>query len=205
MSIENKNIYNEKEKNKELSEKELKLEHKKQLEFLKTKEKISVEIESEKELSNFKELIEKWVITNEVAKKIIEWKNISEEEIKEIFNKIDEIEEVKNIDNYLPLELRVSKDDYLKAINDDIFRVTIITKIESSLAILSNQIVPDGLTWMNVFSWFLTVLDKNLVKIQENTIDVKDSLKQIDEKKWIKKEEKTLKENFLDFIRQIFK
>ncbi len=205
MSIENKNIFKEKEKNRELSEEELALENKKQIEFKKTKEKISLEVEVEQELFHFKELIEKWIITNEVAKKIVKWEKISEEEIKEIFEKIDEIEEIKDIDNYLPPELRISKDDYIKAVNDDIFRVSIITRIESSLAILSNQIIPDSVTWMNVFSWFLAVLDKNLVKIQENTIDVKDSLKQIDEKKWLLKNEKTMWLKILDFLKEIFK
>ena len=206
MAIENKNIFNENEKKKkELKEEEIVNEQKKQLEFKKTKEKISVEIEIEDEIYHLKELVEKWVISKDTVDKVIEWKDISEDEIKEIFEKIDEIEELKDVDKYLPENLRISKEDYLKAVNNDIFRVQIITKIDSALTLLSNQVNPDSAMWLNLFSGFLAVLDKNLIKIQENTIDVKDSLKSIDEKKWLYKDNRTMLQKFLDFLREVFK
>lgn len=206
MAIENKNIFNENEKKKkELKEEEIVNEQKKQLEFKKTKEKISVEIEIEDEIYHLKELVEKWVISKDTVDKVIEWKDISEDEIKEIFEKIDEIEELKDVDKYLPENLRISKEDYLKAVNNDIFRVQIITKIDSALTLLSNQANPDSAMWLNLFSGFLAVLDKNLIKIQENTIDVKDSLKSIDEKKWLYKDNRTMWQKFLDFLREVFK
>jgi hypothetical protein len=37
---------------------------------------------------------------------------------------------------------------------------------------------------LNLFSGFLTILDKNLKIVQENTIDIKENLKKIDEKKF---------------------
>lgn len=206
MAIENKNIFNENEKKKkELKEEEIVNEQKKQLEFKKTKEKISVEIEIEDEIYHLKELVEKWVISKDTVDKVIEWKDISEDEIKEIFEKIDEIEELKDVDKYLPENLRITKEDYLKAVNNDIFRVQIITKIDSALTLLSNQANPDSAMWLNLFSGFLAVLDKNLIKIQENTIDVKDSLKSIDEKKWLYKDNRTIWQKFLDFLREVFK
>lgn len=201
-----KNIINENElKRKEITERERKQELKKQLEFKKTKEKISVEIEIEDEIFHLKELMEKWVINNEIAKKIVSWKEFSETEINEIFKKIDEIDEIKDVEKYLPKELRVSKEDYLKAINDDIFRVQIITKIDSSLTLLSTKINPDHSMWLNLFSWFLIVLDKSLIKIQENTIDVKHSLKSIDEKKWLYLDKRNNWKKFLDFLKEIIK
>ncbi len=206
MSLEKNNIFNEAENKKlEVSEEEIAKETKKQIEFQKTKEKINVEIEIEDEIFHLKELVEKWVITRETADKVVEWKDISEDEIKEIFEKIDEIEETKDIDKYLPDNLRISKEDYLNAVNNDIYRVQVITKLDSSLALLSNQINPDSAMWLNLFSWFLAVLDKNLVKIQENTIDVKDSLKSIDEKKWLYKDNRSMWQKILDFLKEVFK
>ncbi len=206
MVIENKNIFSENDKKKrELKEEEIINEQKKQIEFKKTKEKINVEIEIEDEIYHLKELVEKWVISKETVDKVISWKDISEEEIKEIFEKIDEIEELKDVDNYLPQNLRITKEDYLKAVNDDIFRVQTITKIDSALTLLSNQANPDSAMGLNLFSWFLAILDKNLIKIQENTIDVKDSLKSIDIKKWLYKDKRTKWQKFLDFLREIFK
>ena len=58
---------------------------------------------------------------------------------------------------------------------------------------------------MNLFSGFLSILDKNLILIQENTIDIKESLKEIDKKKFPKKEDKrTFWQKIIDFIKEIF-
>jgi hypothetical protein len=60
--------------------------------------------------------------------------------------------------------------------------------------------------WLNLFSGFLTVLDKNLIIVQENTIDIKENLKEVDEKKFWKKEDKrTVWQKIVDFIKEIFK
>jgi len=37
--------------------------------------------------------------------------------------------------------------------------------------------------WMNLFSGYMAVLDKKLITIQENNIDVKNSLQNIEDKK----------------------
>lgn len=178
---------------------------KKNLEHKAVKEKISIEIEAENQISKLKELIESWVISKETAEKIIEWENISESEINDIFNKIDEIEEIKNIDDYLPKELRINHDEYIKALHDDIFRVQILTKLNSALALISKQINPDSAMWLNLFSWFLIVLDKNLIKVQENTIDIKDNLEVIEEKKyWKKIDNRNIFQKIIDFVKEVF-
>jgi len=40
--------------------------------------------------------------------------------------------------------MRITSSDYKKALTDDIFRVQIITKIDTALTMLSNQAVPDS-------------------------------------------------------------
>jgi hypothetical protein len=204
MWIESWALNEEEKKKKKISEKDIQENNLKNLEHKKIKEKISVEMKTEKELDKLKNLIEKWIISKETAEKIVEWKDVWEEIIKEIFEKIDQIEEIKDIDKYIPEHLRVTKEDYSKALNDDIFRVQLITRLDSSLALIANKINPDSAMWLNLFSWFLTVLDKNLIIVQENTIDVKDSLKKIDEQKfWVKADNRTLWEKILDFFKEI--
>jgi hypothetical protein len=75
---------------------------------------------------------------------VVNNQDIDENIIKEIFDKIDELDEVKDINKYIPEELRISKEDYLKALTDDIFRVQIITKLDSSLTLIANKINPDS-------------------------------------------------------------
>lgn len=175
---------------------------------LKEKEDREEKVEKENLEKNMDEvlwLVEKWVISKDTAKNIVEGKEIDEETIKEIFDKIDEIEDIKDIDSIIPKELRISKEDYTKAITDDIFRVQTLTKIESSLTLLANKLTWNNISSVNLFSGFLTILDKNLVKVQENTIDIKDCLKEIDIKKfWVKKCSKTLWQKIIDFIKEVF-
>jgi hypothetical protein len=75
---------------------------------------------------------------------VVNNQDIDENIIKEIFDKIDELDEVKDINKYIPEELRISKEDYSKALTDDIFRVQIITKLDSSLTLIANKINPDS-------------------------------------------------------------
>ena len=54
------------------------------------------------------------------------------------------MEDIKDIGKYIPKELRISHDDYSKALHDDIFRVQVIKRLDSALTLLANQISPDS-------------------------------------------------------------
>lgn len=206
MSIEAWKLKDKEQKDSIINQEEnQKKQLKKALEHKKVKEKISVEIEAEKQILNLKELVKKWVITNETKEKIDNWIDIWEDVVNFIFEKIDEIENVNKIDKYLPKELRITHNEYIKALHDDIFRVQTITKLNSALTLLSNQINPNSLTWLSIFSWYLLILDKNLIKIQENTIDIKNNLKKVDEKRfWKIYQKKTLWQKIIIFLKEIF-
>lgn len=201
MNIEKKNIKkNNLEQNKDNFEENKNKFEKKQ----KNKEKIINKIETAEKLSELKQLIKKWVITQEIANKIELWDFIEKEEIENIFNKIEEIEEIKNIDKYLPKEFRITKEEYIQAIESKIYRIQIITKLDLALNFIVQEINPWDFTWwINIFWSFLTMLDNNLKIIQENTIDIKDSLSKIDKSK--SKDKKTLWQKILDFIKELFK
>ena len=197
-------VYNEQEKkNKKLDEEKIIEEHKKIVKHETIKEYVKTEIDTENKLHNLHELVDKWVLSQEDVEDIIAWEDLDEDTIKEIFDKIDELEEVKDIDKYLPVDLRITKEDYHRALHDDIFRTQTITKLHTALTLLSQQINPDTAWWINLFSWFLTVLDKNLVKIQEHTIDIKDSLIEVEEKKY-PKEQMSLYERIKQFLNELF-
>lgn len=197
--------YNEKEKKKkELEEKEEAEFQQKQVEHQKMKEYIQTETETEENLHKLHDLVDEGLLTKEQAEHIAEWEQLSEEDVKEIFEKIDEMEDLKDVDKYLPAELRITKEDYSKAMIDDIFRVQTMTKLDTALTVIWQQIVPDSSAGVNLFSGFLSVLDKNLIILQENTIDVKDNLNEIHEKKY-PKPKLSLWTTFLNFIKELFK
>lgn len=205
MSIENNWIKNENFKNKQSLDDDLLEEEKKQIDFKKQKEKIELEINSEIQLDNLKELVSKWLITNETAKKILVWEEISNDEIKEVFEKINQIEEIKDVDKYLPKEYRITQEQYFKAINDDIYRVKILTKLDFALNILVKQIIPDSSSWLNLFSSIIWILDKNLILIQENTIDIKTWLKKIEDQKSSKQNIRlSFWKKVINFIKKLF-
>ena len=190
MSIEAGKFKEEEKKKKKISEKEKTFEKKKKIDLAKNNENSKNNENTESKLNRLRNILEDLKIdesTKNLIKKVIKSDIISYEEIKEIFNKIDEIENNDNISKYLPQEFRITKDEYKKAIIDDITRIQTLTKLNTALAILSNHINPDSSMWMNLFSGFMAVLDKNLITIQENNIDIKDSLKKVENTKNPKK------------------
>lgn len=197
-----KSYLNEEEKKKvRLSEKQKKAEKKRQLEFRKTKEKIQAEIQTEEDIFALQKLVEKRVVDKDTIKNISSGKEIDKKIIEQIFQKIEEIENIDDIENYIPPSLKITKEDYLKATKDEIFRLQTLTKIDASLVIIYDKINPETSFGINLFSGFLTILDKNLVIIQENSIDIKDSLKKLDEKE----DKRSMFQKIVDFIKELFK
>ena len=177
MSIESKNFGYEKIAEK--TEEERKLEIAKNLEFSKEKKVLLEKIDKEKKLTYLKSLVERWLINITTAEHIVEWQKLDNAQIKEIFEKMDEIEEIQDIENILPKQLRISKDEYIKALEDTIFRQDILIKLDDSLSYLYNSSNKFPLWIINFFSWLMRSLDKNhknTIKVQENTIDIKRSL-----------------------------
>ncbi|MCK9272693.1 hypothetical protein M0P65_04055 [Candidatus Gracilibacteria bacterium] len=177
MSIESNNFGYEKVAEK--TEKERKLEIAKNLEFSKEKQVLLEKIDKEKKLTYLKSLVERGLINITTAEHIVEGEALDNVQIKEIFEKIDEIEEIQNIESILPKYLRISKEDYIKALEDSIFRKEILKKLDNSLLYLYNSSNKFPLGIINFFSGLMRSLDKNqknTVKVQENTIDIKRSL-----------------------------
>lgn len=168
----------------EKTEKELTFEKADKIEASNTLKKNEVAEASEKELFELRQLLEAGVYdqhTAELIKQVVNSESISAEEIESIFELIDEIEENKKIDNYLPKELRITKTDYQNALTDPSVRDATITKLDTALTHISKQVDPHSGSWVNLFSWFLAVLDKNLVTIQEAHIDIKHSIEKVEE------------------------
>ena len=161
----------------EKTEKEKKAEQEKILKARKQQEFIHEEEEVERNLQKLKDLLEKHIIDDALVQKVIDHAELEHDEIEEIFGKIDEIETLENIDDYLPKDMRVSKEEYAHATHDDELAKVLVKKIEKWLSLLANHANSQSAGWsINIFSGFLTMLDKNLITIQEHHIDIKDSL-----------------------------
>ena len=95
--------YNEQEKKnkKELEDKEQEEFQKKQVEQEKTKEYIKTEIETEDKLHSLHELVDQWILSKEDVEKVVNWEDLDEDTIKEIFDKIDQMDDIKNVDKYI--------------------------------------------------------------------------------------------------------
>ena len=99
----------------------------------KNKEKILNKIETTEHLSELKLLVKQWIITQKVADKIEIWKLVEKKEIENMFNKIEEIEDIKNIDKYLPKEFRITKKEYIQALENKVYRRKTISLKEWSI------------------------------------------------------------------------
>ena len=197
----------EEKKKKEKSEKQKKQETQKIIEQEKLKKEAREKTENTDVLHRLEEMLEDWELSQDEIKELkqmVDSDDISEEQIEEILEKISEIEDMEDVDKYLPSEFRVTWEEYKKSLTDDIARIQTLTKLWSWLSILWEQINSDSWMWMNLFSGYMVILDKKLIKIQENTIDVKDSLQDIENKKHPSKK-LGLWESIKEFFRDITK
>jgi len=186
MSIEKWFLKSEEEKKlQKFKEKQEKYEKSKKLEQERIKQENIEKKENFNILKRLEEMLEDWKLSqNEIQelKQLVNNIDISENEVEEILNKIEELEEIEDIDNYLPKKFRINTEEYKKSLTNSEIRKKTLKKISSALNILSEQINSDSGIWMNLFSWYMIILDKNLIKIQENNIDIKNSLENINKK-----------------------
>lgn len=70
----------------------------------------------------------------------------------------------------------MTKDEYVRALSSPDERQRALTKIDAALSYLYDQASPNGFSAVSIFFSGFMMLNKNLVLVQENTIDIKRSL-----------------------------
>ena len=98
------------------------------------------------------------------------------DEVAAIFTKMDEIENIPKIESILPLAMRLTKDEYAQALESTDARTTALSKLDLALQYLYDSTHSDVFSPMSFFFSTFLMLSKNLVKVQEATIDIKRSL-----------------------------
>jgi hypothetical protein len=161
---------------KQRTEKERKQEVAKTLAFNKEKKTILERMGNKKELEFLKSLVERGLITLDSAAAISAAESIPPEEVAEIFTKMDEIEDIPKIESILPAAMRLTKDEYAQALESTDARTTALSKLDRALQYLYDSTHTDGFSPMSFFFSTFLMLSKNLVKVQEATIDIKRSL-----------------------------
>jgi len=149
------------EKEKKTKEEITFLEYKKKIEEIKKTKKISTELKMK-----FENIV-------------LELKslNLSKEEITNILDKIKEIESIPDVDKYLDKKYRITPNEYKKSLTDKKQRDKTLQKLNTALNIIAQQLCSaDDLLF---FFTGYNILDKNIKKIQENHIDIKESLEKI--------------------------
>lgn len=148
-----------KEKDKNYQEKMKRLEKL----FLKNNIKLSLE--------ELKRLVKEKVLDMVIVEKFFDKEKLEETEIAIIFEKIDEIEDIDKIDDIIPKEFRINKAEYLLALQDKVIRDEVKQKIDIILNYIAMRFQWDQ-AWFWLVFFYLSTLEKNLIKIQENTIDI---------------------------------
>lgn len=167
------------EEKRKLSEIEIKEEIAKKLELEKEKKALLIRIEKDRQLSYLKSIVERWLINPTTITHAIDWDEISKEELNEIFDKIDQIEDIQNINSILPDYCRISREEYIEAIDDPAKREQLLSKIDNALNYIYNatHATHSPILWLfyNLINNYNTN-HKDLVFVQWNLIDIKRSL-----------------------------
>ena len=178
-----KDYLSEEEKNKKETEKQ-KIEEQ--------KEKIYKESEERKKKLEESEIVRKIktkledlkldinLSENEVIdeiKQVIETHNITEEDLNNILEKIDEILDVVEKKEILPKRLIFTKKEYLEALKNGKIRKILLKKLDNILDYTSESLQPTDNLFLLVGYFFLT--DKNLQIVHDNCIDIKENLEKL--------------------------
>lgn len=178
--------YSENEaENKRLSEAEQKTEQIKLLHAEKKKAEIKEHIKADEALTKLHNLLDSHDVELDIEdvehlQKALSGDELNHDDIEDILEKIDTIENSDDIDDYIPTELRITKQEYHNAIIDDSCRKNVIKKLDWALTIISNNMTGWTMNmWGNIFWGYMAMLDKQLIAIQEHHIDMQDHLKSI--------------------------
>lgn len=167
------------EEKRKLSENEVREEITKKLEFEKEKKALLIRIEKDRQLTYLKSIVERWIINPVSLKHAIDWNEISKEDLNEIFDKIDQIEDVQNVNIILPEYCRISREEYLRAVDNVPKREVLLSKIDSALNYIYNT---THATHSPILGLFYNLINnyntshKDVVLVQWNLIDIKTSL-----------------------------
>jgi len=172
--------YSEKEKKHKISAEEKQKLLKKEAFQKEERQKASIKESSDNALSHLKEIIAHHDIDSEILEKV---ENISSDgildtdEIHEILNTIWEMQDSIDMQEYLPRDLIITKDEFIHALSDDAIKQKVLSKLDNALGMIYQHV--DG--WnsaLGMIGMVALVLDKNLVTLQENHIDIQDVLLQ---------------------------
>ena len=201
--------YSEAEKKqKNISEEELKEEQKKFLHQEKKKAEVKEHIKTDEALMKLHDLLDSHDLELDIAdvehiQKSLDGEELSHDDIEDILEKIDTIENSDEIDKYLPVDLRMTKQEYHNALVNDEARQQVIQKLDSALTLISSQAI-GGTTanlWANIFSGYMAMLDKQLIAIQEHHIDMQDHLIELEGIKNGPKPKSSLPKKLLDLLK----
>jgi hypothetical protein len=123
----------ERKKTKTKDEAKQKAEQAAILKMEKTKQAARQEEAISDDLQKLRDLFEQHIIDDSLVEKVLEQSELDHEELEKIFEQIDAIEEIDGIDDYLPKDMRVTKEEYAEATHDDETLIVVVKKIEKSL------------------------------------------------------------------------
>jgi hypothetical protein len=148
-------------------------------------EKTVIESKIKIEIQELKHLVEVGAVNTQLFEKIVEDNHISHQEFNEVlanldihklFEKLEEIENTKDIDEIIPNHLRVKKNEYLQALQNNDTRKIVLQKFDDTLDTICNSMNGGQTMHGNLFSTYTYMLSQKLIPVQENIIDLKQPL-----------------------------
>jgi hypothetical protein len=91
-----------------------------------------------------RDLLEEHIIDDNLVEKVMQQAELDYEEVEKIFEQIDTIEEIDGIDDYLPKDMRVTKEEYAAAMHDDSALIVVEKKIHNALSRLADIANPQA-------------------------------------------------------------
>ncbi len=158
------------------NKKELLQEQEATLDFQKSQKRIREKIKTKEALDMLKELVDAWFLTQESVEKFSWWERLSTKEVKEILEKITELQTLETSHKLLPKQLIISPEEYLEALWDFEKKKALLQKIDQALDTIYMNMGSGFIFSVFSFLSYNLFLSQNVRQIQWNLIDIKNDI-----------------------------
>lgn len=166
---------NQEKERREKTELERKSEIARKISFEKEKAQAAAEREKSRKLQMLKSGVERGNIRPQDAKETAKAAGLDLPGVAETLEAIDLVENLPNVDSFLPRDLRLTREEYLQAVRSQDARTAALRKVDAALSHLQGE------QWGGPFSLrallgIFTAMGRSLTAAQEAQVDVKRDL-----------------------------
>lgn len=147
--------------------------------IIKAKLELIAHLQSRNKLLFLRRYIEKSDVEIQVVERVIAKELPDERLAAAVFYEIGMVENLPGVDDILPVSLRITKPEYIKALADEEYKKQLEKTISKALVFTSNKITPPQTSFLGLMTPTIKAVSPKLRLVHDAYIDVKNLFEKI--------------------------